>query len=144
MTTTHPSGRQRLQRLAHQAMLQRGLLPDFSPAVIAETDRITQAAAPSDRAIRDLRGLLWASIDNDDSRDLDQLSAAEPMPAGAVKILVAAPRYGFELPPSPGGQQFVDAYTQAINRVLAGDQTPRQALDQAQKEAQKAIDDNRK
>ncbi|HKB54432.1 MAG TPA: RNB domain-containing ribonuclease [Ramlibacter sp.] len=89
MTTTHPSGRQRLQRLAHEAMLQRGLLPDFSPAVIAETDRITQAAAPSDRAVRDLRGLLWASIDNDDSRDLDQLSAAEPMPAGAVKILVA-------------------------------------------------------
>jgi len=70
-------------------MLQRGLLPDFSPAVIAETNRITRAAAASGGAVRDLRGLTWASIDNDDSRDLDQLSVAEPMADGAVKILVA-------------------------------------------------------
>ena len=89
MTTNHPTGRDQLQGIAHAAMLQRGLLPDFSPAVIAETNRITQAAAPSGAAIRDLRGLLWASIDNDDSRDLDQLSVAEPAAGGAVKILVA-------------------------------------------------------
>src|SRR6185436_14983458 len=43
----------------------------------------------SGTAVRDLRGLLWASIDNDDSKDLDQLSVAEPAPGGAVKILVA-------------------------------------------------------
>ena len=41
------------------------------------------------------------------------------------KILVNAPRYGFELPPSPGGQQFVQAYIDAVNRVLAGQQTPK-------------------
>ena len=87
--TTHPTGKAQLQSIAHAAMLQRGLLPDFSAAVVAETDQITQAAAPSDPAIRDLRGLLWASIDNDDSRDLDQLSVAEPAAGGAVKILVA-------------------------------------------------------
>jgi multiple sugar transport system substrate-binding protein len=62
----------------------------------------------------------------------------------AVKILVAAPKYGFELPPSPGGRQFVQAYLDAVNRVLTNQQTPKQALDQAQKEAQKAIDDNKK
>src|SRR5512133_945263 len=89
MTTTRATGRDQLQGIAHAAMLQRGLLPDFSAAVIAETDRITQAAAPSGAAIRDLRSLLWASIDNDDSRDLDQLSVAEPLAGGAVKILVA-------------------------------------------------------
>ncbi len=44
---------------------------------------------PPERQIRDLRSLLWASIDNDDSRDLDQLTVAEAMPAGQVKILVA-------------------------------------------------------
>jgi len=93
---THPSmpiaqrtGKDELQRIAHQAMLQRGLLPDFSPAVIAQANHITQAAAVSGAAIRDLRGLLWASIDNDDSRDLDQISVAEPVADGAVKIRVA-------------------------------------------------------
>ena len=89
MATTPITGRRELQRIAHEAMLQRGLLPDFSPAVIAETNRITHAAADSRTAIRDLRRLLWASIDNDDSRDLDQLSVAEPMAGDAVKILVA-------------------------------------------------------
>jgi VacB/RNase II family 3'-5' exoribonuclease len=89
MTTAHPSGREQLQSLAHAAMLQRGLLPDFSAAVIAETNRITQAATACGAAVRDLRSLVWASIDNDDSRDLDQISAAEPLADGAVKILVA-------------------------------------------------------
>jgi exoribonuclease-2 len=70
-------------------MVQRGLLPDFSPAVIAEADRITHAAVASGADARDLRHLPWASIDNDDSRDLDQLSVAETSPDGAVKVLVA-------------------------------------------------------
>jgi VacB/RNase II family 3'-5' exoribonuclease len=88
--TTHSTGRDQLRSIAHAVMLQRGLLPDFSAAVIAEMNQITQAAAaPSGAAIRDLRGLPWASIDNDDSRDLDQLSVAEPAAGGAVKILVA-------------------------------------------------------
>jgi exoribonuclease-2 len=89
MPTTHSTGKDELQSIAHEAMLQRGLLPDFSPAVIAETNQIMQPAPASGAAIRDLRGLLWASIDNDDSLDLDQLSVAEPVPGGAVKILVA-------------------------------------------------------
>jgi len=89
MATKHRTGKDELQSIAHQAMLQRGLMPDFSLAVIAETNQITQAAAASGTVIRDLRGLLWASIDNDDSRDLDQLSVAEPVAGGVVKILVA-------------------------------------------------------
>jgi VacB/RNase II family 3'-5' exoribonuclease len=83
------AGKAQLQRIAHEAMLQRGLLPEFSPAVIAETRRLTPAAAVPGAAIRDLRGLLWASIDNDDSADLDQLSVAEPLAGGAVTIRVA-------------------------------------------------------
>jgi multiple sugar transport system substrate-binding protein len=62
----------------------------------------------------------------------------------AVKILVNSAKYGFELPPSPGGQQFNQAYIDAINRVLTGSQSVKAALDQAQKEAQTAIDTNRK
>jgi exoribonuclease-2 len=70
-------------------MLERGLLPDFSPRALAELERIGTPAAGTERSVRDLRGLLWCSIDNDDSRDLDQLSVAEPLPDGGVKVLVA-------------------------------------------------------
>ena len=70
-------------------MTERGLQPDFPPAALAEANAITKPAAESGKAIRDLSALLWASIDNDDSRDLDQLSVCQPMAGGAVKILVA-------------------------------------------------------
>lgn len=70
-------------------MTERGLLPDFSPAVLAETAAVTDAPADQAPSVRDLRDRPWVSIDNDDSRDLDQLSVAQPMAGGAVKILVA-------------------------------------------------------
>lgn len=111
-----------LQQIAHRAMLDRGLLPDYSPAVLAEVQALagTEAAAasagdpPSDApafgdrpagdppaplatddpdpetaAMSDLRHLLWCSIDNDDSRDLDQLTVAEALPDDRVRVLVA-------------------------------------------------------
>jgi VacB/RNase II family 3'-5' exoribonuclease len=78
-----------LKRIARRAMLDRGLLPDFSAEAVAQANSITPAALETGPAIRDLRALLWASIDNDDSRDLDQLSVAEPLAQGAVKILIA-------------------------------------------------------
>jgi len=78
-----------LENIARKAMTDRGLLADFSQAVAAETNAITAAAVDGDPSIVDLRDLLWASIDNDDSRDLDQLSVAEALSDGIVKILVA-------------------------------------------------------
>ena len=89
MTNMQKNAKDQLRRLAHDAMLQRGLLPDFSPEVIAETRDLTPAGTAIDATTRDLRGLLWASIDNDDSMDLDQLTVAEPVAGGAVKIFVA-------------------------------------------------------
>ena len=76
-------------------MLERGLLPDFSTEVLAELGRLQvptiTADGPSDSplGIRDMRNLLWASIDNDESRDLDQLTVAEAISTDKVKILVA-------------------------------------------------------
>ena len=84
-----------LQAIAHRAMIERGLLPDFSAAALAELDRIQAPAganggsAGDPSGIRDLTNLLWASIDNDDSRDLDQLTVAETLPGDKVKIRVA-------------------------------------------------------
>jgi len=83
------SGKATLRRIAHAAMLARGLLPEPSRAALTQLDRLAQAPASDRAGIRDLRALPWASIDNDDSRDLDQLSVAEPLAGGAVKILVA-------------------------------------------------------
>ena len=91
MTTIDQSHRSILKRIAHRVMLQRGLLPDFSAAALAELDRLQEPAkaGAAPQGPRDLRSLLWCSIDNDDSRDLDQLSVAESMPGDKIKVLVA-------------------------------------------------------
>jgi VacB/RNase II family 3'-5' exoribonuclease len=78
-----------LQRIARRVMLERGFLPDFSTRALAELDAIHGPATRAEGPSRDLRDLLWCSIDNDDSRDLDQLTVATAMPGGSVKILVA-------------------------------------------------------
>ena len=78
-----------LKRIAHRAMLERGLVPDFPVQALAELDGIQGPATRAEESTRDLRNLLWCSIDNDDSRDLDQLTVAEAMLDGAVKVLVA-------------------------------------------------------
>jgi len=78
-----------LQRVARQALRDRGLLPDFESGVFRQLRDIHGPATESGGDIRDLRGLLWCSIDNDDSKDLDQLSVAEDLGGGDVRILVA-------------------------------------------------------
>jgi VacB/RNase II family 3'-5' exoribonuclease len=78
-----------LSRIAHQAMLDRGLLPDFSAEVLKELNQIQGPAKLNGNEVRDLRQLLWASIDNEDSRDLDQLTAAEALADGKAKIYVS-------------------------------------------------------
>ncbi len=70
-------------------MIERGLLPDFSPQALAELDKIRGLATKAEEPTRDLRHLLWCSIDNDDSRDLDQLTVAEALPDDSVKVLAA-------------------------------------------------------
>jgi VacB/RNase II family 3'-5' exoribonuclease len=80
--------RQLLKQIAHQAMIDYGLAPEFSPEAVAQAaSAAPTAAVPGD--VRDLRHLLWCSIDNDDSLDLDQLSVSESLAAGAVRILIA-------------------------------------------------------
>ena len=81
--------RQRLRDIARRAMIARRLEPDFSPAARQQADSLTRQADGGDRAIRDLRELLWCSIDNDDSRDLDQLTVAERTDGNATRVLVA-------------------------------------------------------
>lgn len=89
---TDTGGRQHrsiLQKIARRAMLERGLSPDFTSEAVAELDAIHGPATKDPPTTRDLRGLPWSSIDNDDSRDLDQLTVAEAMPDGAGRVRVA-------------------------------------------------------
>jgi VacB/RNase II family 3'-5' exoribonuclease len=88
---TPPTGRGKgiLERIAYRAMKERGFLPDFSRVALNELEKIQQADGGAESPRKDLRHLLWASIDNDDSLDLDQLTVAETLPDKTVKILVA-------------------------------------------------------
>src|SRR5207237_571621 len=81
--------RQRLRDIARRAMLERGLEPEFSAAARQEAELLRGQADAGDRALRDLRDLVWCSIDNDDSRDLDQLTVTLDGDGGAPRVLVA-------------------------------------------------------
>ena len=80
-----------LQQAAVEAMRAHGFEPEFAPQVRQQLEAL--AAHPPPLApgpdIRDLRGLPWSSIDNDTSRDLDQVEVAEPLPAGGTRVRVA-------------------------------------------------------
>jgi exoribonuclease-2 len=78
-----------LRDIARQAMTERDLWPDFSAEIQRELAAMPGPAPPAAQGVRDLRELLWCSIDNDDSLDLDQLTVSEVLPGGAVRILVA-------------------------------------------------------
>ena len=79
-----------LQAMAKQIMIENGFEPEFPPRVQQELTELKahppRAAADAD--IRDLRSLQWSSIDNDTSRDLDQIEVGERLPNGETKILV--------------------------------------------------------
>ncbi len=89
MADSAKTSRQILRRIARRVMLERGLQPDFGAEALAQLRAIPGPSSEQGAAIRDLRHLLWASIDNDDSRDLDQLSVAEALPNGAARVWVA-------------------------------------------------------
>ena len=78
-----------LQDIARRAMLDRGLLPEFSSAALAELAKVHALDTTGKGQMSDLRHLPWCSIDNDDSRDLDQLTVADGGADGGTKVLVA-------------------------------------------------------
>lgn len=85
----HPHQKEELADLAVAAMRERGLEPEFPKPAIEQLKTIDGPSAEDGAGIVDMTGLLWCSIDNDDSRDLDQLTVSETLPDGSVKIMVA-------------------------------------------------------
>jgi VacB/RNase II family 3'-5' exoribonuclease len=88
---THPDARRKgvLEQIARRAMKEYGFLPDFSADALRELETVQQVDRAEESPGVDLRHLLWASIDNDDSLDLDQLTVAEALADKQVKVLVA-------------------------------------------------------
>lgn len=77
-----------LQATAKEIMIEHGFEPDFPPQVCEQLAHLKQQPQPATSGLRDLRHLLWSSIDNDTSRDLDQIEVAERASNGDVKIMV--------------------------------------------------------
>jgi exoribonuclease II len=78
-----------LRAIAHRVMNERGLEPDFPADAMRQVNDIQGPARETDHSIPDLRSLLWCSIDNDDSRDLDQLTVARRVGANGTEVLIA-------------------------------------------------------
>src|SRR6202158_1548321 len=79
-----------LQAIARQVRQAQGFQPDFPPETqkqLADIKAHPPQLTPSDK-VRDLRNLLWSSIDNDTSKDLDQIEVAERLPNGDVKVMI--------------------------------------------------------
>jgi exoribonuclease-2 len=74
------------QQAARNAMLRAGFKPDFPAPVLAQVNGLPDSPPVPSRC--DLRDLLWSSIDNPDSRDLDQVEWAERLPNGDIRVLV--------------------------------------------------------
>lgn len=85
-----PSPSVDIQALARQTMLDNGFQPDFAPEIHQQLSALKTHSPQltSDSQVRDLRHLLWSSIDNDTSKDLDQIEYAERLPNGQARVLV--------------------------------------------------------
>jgi exoribonuclease-2 len=105
---------------ARGEMVQNGFDPDFAPGCDEQIITLAKKAPPApDEGIRDLRGLLWSSIDNDTSKDLDQIEVAERKPDG-IRVLVAIADVDDDVPAgSPidrhAAQETVTVYTAVRN-----------------------------
>src|SRR5580704_15113806 len=89
MLTTPHSGKFDFNRVARDEVVHENFKPDFPPGVISEVAAMRAASVPNgDGAANDLRSLLWSSIDNTESRDLDQVEWAEKLQDGKIRVLV--------------------------------------------------------
>ena len=109
-----------LKARAHQAMLEAGFQPDFPAEVAREVQALNQAAPkPATPAARDLRSLLWSSIDNDSSRDLDQVEYVDKLPDGTVRLLVGIADVDASVPKGSATDQHAAAESTSVYTGVA-------------------------
>src|ERR1700676_602355 len=118
-----------LRAMAKQAMLENGFEPEFPPQVqqqLGELKANPPQVVPTAN-FRDLRNLFWSSIDNDTSRDLDQIEVAERLPYGETKILVGIADVDTFVPKSSAidehaGKETTTVYTGVRNFTMLPEQ----------------------
>ena len=77
-----------LSAAARRTMIEHGFEPDFPPAAQNQLKQIEAHQPQPATSVRDLRGLLWSSIDNDTSKDLDQIEYVEAVAGGSYRVLI--------------------------------------------------------
>jgi VacB/RNase II family 3'-5' exoribonuclease len=77
-----------LAAAARRSMIEHGFEPEYPPAIAQQLGQLKQHPPAPGSGARDLRNLLWSSIDNDTSRDLDQIEVAEALPDGSHRVLI--------------------------------------------------------
>jgi VacB/RNase II family 3'-5' exoribonuclease len=108
-----------LRARAHQAMLDAGFHPDFPSDISRETQALKQIVPNNDGKVRDLRALLWSSIDNDNSRDLDQVEFAEKLPDGSTRVLVGIADVDSSVPKGSAIDQHASTETTSVYTGVA-------------------------
>ena len=104
-----------LQAIARRVMIEHGFDPDFPPQVQQElADLKSNSRTSTERDVRDLRNLLWSSIDNDTSRDLDQIEVAEQLPNGDVKVLIGIADVDTDVPRAGAIDQHAASQTTTV------------------------------
>jgi VacB/RNase II family 3'-5' exoribonuclease len=105
-----------LGAMAHQEMLAEGFHPDFPAAVLQQVKALQAQSATSpgvSAQVRDLRSLLWSSIDNDTSRDLDQAEVAERV-NGGIRVMIAVADVDSDVPMGSPADQHASSETTSV------------------------------
>jgi exoribonuclease-2 len=110
---TRESGRVDLRAAARQAMLDNGFLPDPPADAVRELATL-HGPQPVPASAGDLRDIPWTSIDNDDSRDLDQLEASERVAGGGIRVRVAVADVDSLVPKGSALDRFAGANTTSV------------------------------
>src|SRR5277367_1174250 len=112
---------------ARLEMIAEGFHPDFPPGVDEQIQNLRSKAGPVAAAtLKDLRSLLWSSIDNDTSRDLDQAEVAERVDGG-IRVMVAIADVGSDVPiGTPIDQHAADQTTSVYTGVRTFSMLPEQ------------------
>jgi len=103
-----------LRAAARRAMLDNGFNPDIPADVLAEARESALPASVTPNGVQDLRALPWSSIDNDSSRDLDQLEVAESLPDSTIRVRVAIADVDFLVPLGSATDRFAAANATSV------------------------------